>query len=197
MTVAKGYQFLGGQPGPNHMAMNQPLNNDKFEWKDVFQDVPNLNELTQELEGPKPLRLLAALGGLGLAAVAALKLLNFTTFFTEPWRYVLECYMVVFGIAIVTIEAKSVAGRSQNKQFLYKWFPFVSIVGGKGITYIFFGTLGLSFGWHHLLMFGVSAYVGAIGVAYCLIHFAKFDSLGEKYNQTVFLSRSQGFFTRN
>eukprot|EP01053_Blabericola_migrator_P006863 Blabericola_migrator_1__6862@NODE_3475_length_1743_cov_49_458831_g2160_i0_p1_GENE_NODE_3475_length_1743_cov_49_458831_g2160_i0NODE_3475_length_1743_cov_49_458831_g2160_i0_p1_ORF_typecomplete_len191_score26_40COPI_assoc/PF08507_10/2e15TssN/PF17555_2/0_24_NODE_3475_length_1743_cov_49_458831_g2160_i05821154 len=166
----------------------------EFDWKDVYRDLPNLHDITQTLEGPKPIRVLAALGGLGMMGVAGLQLLNFPLFFLEPWRYVLLCYMLLFGLAIVSIEAKSASSRTNNKQFIYRWFPFVSIVGGKGITYIFFGTLGLSFGWHHLLMFGTSAFVAGIGLVYCLIHFANFRSLEEMYDKSVVMSHSQPYF---
>eukprot|EP01054_Gregarina_sp_Poly1_P000320 Gregarina_sp_Poly_1__319@NODE_1078_length_5165_cov_88_419969_g749_i0_p3_GENE_NODE_1078_length_5165_cov_88_419969_g749_i0NODE_1078_length_5165_cov_88_419969_g749_i0_p3_ORF_typecomplete_len218_score18_80COPI_assoc/PF08507_10/8_5e14_NODE_1078_length_5165_cov_88_419969_g749_i021732826 len=181
---ARHQDLPGGPPGTDQLA-----------WKDMFTDLPKLHEIKQELEGPKPLRVLAALGGFSLFVSAALSLINIGTFFMMPSRYVVEGYMALFGLAIITIEAKS-AGHSPtgNKAFLYRWFPFVSIVGGKGLSYIFFGTLGLSFGQQQVLLFGSSLYVGAIGLAYCLIHFANFKTLGEKYDKSVYYS--QAYFNR-
>eukprot|EP01055_Gregarina_sp_Pseudo9_P004341 Gregarina_sp_Pseudo_9__4340@NODE_449_length_2812_cov_14_912730_g425_i0_p3_GENE_NODE_449_length_2812_cov_14_912730_g425_i0NODE_449_length_2812_cov_14_912730_g425_i0_p3_ORF_typecomplete_len212_score20_45COPI_assoc/PF08507_10/2_6e14TMEM72/PF16054_5/0_85_NODE_449_length_2812_cov_14_912730_g425_i09051540 len=209
--MTTGYRFLGDAFDGYDQAFKRPQldnypatqyddrghakfarNDPELRWKDIFRDLPDLHNIRQELEGPRPLRALAGLGGLALCVAASLKLLNIGTFFTEPWRYVVETYILVFGIAIMIIEAKS-AVKTSNKQFLYTWFPFASIVGGKGICYIFFGTLGLSLGQGQVLLFGASAYIAVVGLIYCLIHFAKVKTLAEQYNQSVLVSQRMAF----
>lgn len=112
-------------------------------WGQIFADAPNVNidTIRTELEGPTPLRVMAALGGLATTAAASLGLVNLPALFLSPARYLLQCYMAIFGLLVVLIEMKSLGpGRSDRyKAFIYRWLPFTSVVGGKGISYIFLG----------------------------------------------------------
>lgn len=55
----------------------------------------------------------------------------------------IQTIVSIFGICVVSIESKTAIGskHSETKNFIYKWAPFAAIIGGKGLTYVFFGEL--------------------------------------------------------
>lgn len=80
---------------------HEPLNGETVQDRGLFdaakQYVPTaeqLHQLRQELEGPKPLRVITGLSGLALAGGAALGLLKFFAMLSHPGRLLLQAYEV-------------------------------------------------------------------------------------------------------
>lgn len=188
-------------PPPNQTHMHPPREKHGFrpqhaqggkdEWAELLTDLPKLDlgVLRDELEGPKPLRAIATICGLAMAAAAGLQLINIPRAITHPAEYAVEANMLLFGLSVVLIESKTLSHKDrQRKSFIHQWFPFLSIVGGKGLAYIFFGSLGLSFGLKQMLSFATGGAMTLMGVIYCLIQFAHNDTLAQKYDHSVYLS---------
>lgn len=158
-----------------------------------FQDyIPNMKDLIsikEELEGPKPLRVIAGLGGLALALGSGIGLINVVSLLTHPCQFVLRIYETLFGLLIAIVELKTFFQHGNKlKELCYKWFPFLTILGGKGAFYIFAGAMGIGFGWLHILVFVPAVFCLGMGVVYVLFHFGKCTELRDKYDQTVLLN---------
>ncbi|EZG43777.1 COPI associated protein [Gregarina niphandrodes] len=167
----------------------------KNDWNAVLRDRPafDVKGMREELEGPAPIRAFAALGGVAMCLASALGMLNVIKVVFNPVAYLLHLYLIAFGMSVIAIEGKTL-GENSWKMFVYRWLPFTTVVGGKGLMYAFFGLLGLAYGFQDFLLFAAGCYMVAVGVVYCLIHTAKFESLNEKYAKSQYVTRSSMYY---
>lgn len=95
--------------------------------------------------------------------------------------------MFLFGIAIFAIEAKDIAKSKAIKDFIYTWFPFTTIVGGKGTFMLIAGSVGLGFGSKNYLLAipGICSMV--LGAVYIIMHLTKSKKLTEMYDVSMFI----------
>ena len=90
--------------------------------------------------GSFSLRLLVQLGALGLIALAFKGLLENLSHFRLA-RTVLEIFTLALGYVIMTLESKLLGLPQEWTQHLLKYAPFLKFVWGRGLLYIFTGTL--------------------------------------------------------
>jgi len=145
----------------------------------------DVDAIRKELEGPMALRVICGLAGLALTVCSVLGMLNIPALVTHPARFLLQIYEAIFGLVICGVELKDVPCHGAVRDLSNKWFPFLTIVGGKGLFYIFVGSLGAAFGMINLLVFIPAMAVLACGVVLVLFHFGKCKQIGEKYDMTV------------
>lgn len=128
-------------------------------------------------QGPAGVRLLACLGGAGSLALSGLSLLNPLTLVFGPARYVIGAYQALFSLTTVLYElpqeqVEQLPGITRYQSFLRKWCPFLSVVGGRGLFYIFQGSLWLSMaGITNLVTLGLGFYLSCIGALHLAMHF--------------------------
>ncbi|KAH0480164.1 MAG: hypothetical protein KVP17_004651 [Porospora cf. gigantea B] len=166
----------------------------KQAWKDIVMNAPdalNLGKIRKQLEGPVPLRAAAGLIGLAMALTSMIGFLNIFSLIGSPAKFILQIYEFFFGVAIFVVEIKDFKGCGKLRRFIMRWFPFTSIVGGKGLLMLQAGLLGISFGWTNLLVFVPACASIAMGVVYLLIHFSKCEELENKYEQSVWATQHQ------
>lgn len=101
-------------------------------------------------QGPAGIRFLCFLGSLFSMANAILKLISSSRIMSEPVKYVLSIYQLLFSITTVLFEAPpdyiaKVPGLDQYQDLLLEKCKFLSETLGRGGFYIFQGTLWLCF----------------------------------------------------
>eukprot|EP00917_Polyrhabdina_sp_WS-2016_P011657 GHVP01025694.1.p1 GENE.GHVP01025694.1~~GHVP01025694.1.p1 ORF type:complete len:160 (-),score=31.55 GHVP01025694.1:72-551(-) len=147
-------------------------------------------ETRKELEGPLPIRYIGAAAGGAMFVTAVISLVTgIKGIFLHPASFVLEIYEALFGLGIVILEIKDLPATEPVRDFFYKWFPFLTFVAGKGIFYIFTGSLGIGY-WGEWLRFIPAVVVLALGVVYMMIYFGKMPEYREKMEETYAVSRT-------
>jgi len=136
------------------------------------------NELWACIErGPKGIRLLSCIGGCGSLLLALPILFNPFTLVFAPSRYITGAYQALFGLTTVVFEAPQewvdkypqVEG---YQAFLQKWCPFLSVVGGRGLFYIFQASLWFNFaGFTNLMTMCAATYLLMMGGFHVAMHF--------------------------
>eukprot|EP00922_Rhytidocystis_sp_ex-Travisia-forbesii_P007508 GHVS01010956.1.p1 GENE.GHVS01010956.1~~GHVS01010956.1.p1 ORF type:complete len:233 (+),score=32.83 GHVS01010956.1:323-1021(+) len=122
-------------------------------------------------EGPKPLRALCFVGGLGLTVCSTVYVCFIFSILTAPAIYVLHVYEAVFGVVVMVLEAKDMNCLSNFKQFVGEWLKFTTVPGGKGAFYFFIGSLAISMFNRNLALFIAGVYMCAMGIICGLVHF--------------------------
>ncbi|CDJ32972.1 uncharacterized protein EMH_0075230 [Eimeria mitis] len=131
-----------------------------------------LQQATEFLgEGPKPLRFLCFLGGLMTVLTSGLACINIFSFLTEPSNYILQLYLILFGTLTMAVEAKDIPPLERMRPFFFSWFRFLTVPGGKGCFYIFYGSLSLSLWRSSFVLALVGIYTASMGVVCVLVHF--------------------------
>ncbi|CAE7944948.1 unnamed protein product [Symbiodinium sp. KB8] len=107
-------------------------------------------------EGPAGISVLCFLGGLATTIIGILGLLNFGYGLTSPFAYVLNAYLVAFGIVTFLLEADVESMR--KLKFIGRFSPwvegyqmevfnranFLTELRGRGFFYLFIGTLAVT-----------------------------------------------------
>ncbi|XP_026190386.1 uncharacterized protein LOC113146632 [Cyclospora cayetanensis] len=131
-----------------------------------------LQQATELLgEGPKPLRFLCFLGGLVTFLTAGLACINIFSLLVEPSGYILQLYLVLFGLLTMTVEAKDIQPLERLRPFFFSWFRFLTVPGGKGCFYLFYGSLSLSLWRSSFFLALVGMYTASMGIVCILVHF--------------------------
>lgn len=137
-----------------------------------------VKDIRNKLEGPALLRYAGAIGGATMTLLAAWSMLHIMKQLERPNALIIKCYAAMSGLAIVCVELKNVEQLAELRKFFYKWFPFLGIMAGKGVFYIFAGCLSLAF-IEDLWMLAPGAIVASIGVLYLLMHFGQCKQLAQ------------------
>ncbi|CAK8992216.1 unnamed protein product [Durusdinium trenchii] len=107
-------------------------------------------------EGPAGISVLCFLGGMATTLIGLLGLLNFGNGFTSPFQYVLNAYLMVFGIVTFLLEADVESLRSMKvlgrlspwvERYQLEVFNranFLTELRGRGFFYVFIGTLAVT-----------------------------------------------------
>lgn len=125
-------------------------------------------EFRQNLnDGSMSLRLLALLGGVAMIVVAVLGVLGDLVMFR--WISVIfQIYAFALGILILILESgRRLSCFVRLEQNLYKNALFLKYVWGRGLLYVFAGTLLFSLG--DMLDVIVGVYVAVVGVLFWLV----------------------------
>merc|ERR1712154_469095 len=133
-------------------------------------------------QGPTGVRVLAFFGGLGSCINAMLHVLDVVSLLTGPVLYVVSLYQLVFSITTMLFEAPPEYVQSTQEKcpaiqvdtyqnMLLENAKFLSLSGGRGLFYVFQGTMWLAFAsftqWINLFL---GLYLAFIGVLHLLMH---------------------------
>lgn len=139
--------------------------------------------LNQIEQGPAGVRVLAFLGSLASAINAVMSLINVFSVFGHMILYMVSVYQFIFSLTTMIFEAKPewVQKIQQTcpalqvdsyQDLLMENARFLSLSGGRGMFYIFQGTLWLAFAsWAEFLNFLIGAFLCFIGVLHVLMHY--------------------------
>ncbi|CBZ50812.1 conserved hypothetical protein [Neospora caninum Liverpool] len=122
-------------------------------------------------EGPKPLRALCFVGGVGLIAVTVLQIMNIFSMVGNPASYILQFFLMMFGVAICVVEAKDLEQLERLQPFFATWFKFLTVPLGKGLFYILVGAICLSLWTSNFFLLFVGGYMVLMGIMCVMIHF--------------------------
>jgi hypothetical protein len=138
-------------------------------------------------QGPVGVRLLSACAGIMSCVNAVLTVMSPLSVFTKTVSYVLATYQMIFAVTTVMFEAPpewvaNVKGFHEYQELLMAKASFLKETSGRGIFYIFQGTLWLSFVSDMTKVFELASglsmiFVGAMNL---LIHFGGFQTFSEK-----------------
>jgi hypothetical protein len=107
-------------------------------------------------EGPAGISVLCFLGGVATTLIGSIGLLSITDTLTEPFKYVLNAYLTVFGIVTFLLEADvesmknlRVLGRlspwiERYQMEVFNRANFLTELRGRGFFYTFIGTLAIT-----------------------------------------------------
>eukprot|EP00933_Yihiella_yeosuensis_P023033 TRINITY_DN18001_c0_g2_i1.p1 TRINITY_DN18001_c0_g2~~TRINITY_DN18001_c0_g2_i1.p1 ORF type:complete len:260 (-),score=56.36 TRINITY_DN18001_c0_g2_i1:506-1285(-) len=143
--------------------------------------------VAQIQQGPKGVRFLSFLGGVGSVANSILALINPFGAILNPIKYVLAVYQMLFSVTTILFEAppeyiQKVSGIDRYQDMLMEKANFLSECLGRGLFYIFQGTLWLCFAssFADLIDLGCGAYMVLVGVLNLLVHFGGLTIFAEK-----------------
>eukprot|EP00931_Biecheleriopsis_adriatica_P084097 TRINITY_DN577_c0_g2_i1.p1 TRINITY_DN577_c0_g2~~TRINITY_DN577_c0_g2_i1.p1 ORF type:complete len:255 (+),score=58.67 TRINITY_DN577_c0_g2_i1:73-837(+) len=137
-------------------------------------------------QGPAGVRFLSFLGGCASVANGVLGLLDIGRIIGHPVLYVLSFYQMLFSLTTMLFEAPpeyvaKVPGLNGYQDMLMEKAKFLSETLGRGIFYIFQGTLWLAFAsLAHPLNLAVGLWMVFVGFLTVLIHFGGLQSFAEK-----------------
>jgi len=130
-------------------------------------------------QGPTGVRVLAFVGGVASCVNALLSLLNILGIITHPVLYTVSAYQLFFSLTTMLFEAKpewivSIQEKcpilmvDSYQDLLLENAKFLSLTGGRGLFYIFQGTMWLAFAsltnWINLALGLYLAFIGTIHV---------------------------------
>eukprot|EP00931_Biecheleriopsis_adriatica_P107239 TRINITY_DN81590_c0_g1_i1.p1 TRINITY_DN81590_c0_g1~~TRINITY_DN81590_c0_g1_i1.p1 ORF type:complete len:190 (-),score=38.90 TRINITY_DN81590_c0_g1_i1:73-642(-) len=99
--------------------------------------------------GPEGIGWLCFVGGLATSVLAFLGVLNVLDAGLEPLQYLLNIYQMAFGFTVCVIEAplewvEKSAKLSKARSFIHEFAKFLETFGGRGLFYIFQGSIDVS-----------------------------------------------------
>jgi len=120
---------------------------------------------------PRALTLQCLLGGVSMVVVSSLGLLNVLSFFVSPSAYVIQAYLLLFGGATVVLEAGDSAPFLDTfKPVVGEWMKCLTVVGGRGVFYLFTGSIAMSL-WPTCVFEAVcGAYYVVMGLLCMVVH---------------------------
>jgi len=133
-------------------------------------------------QGPAGVRLLAFAGGILSCVNAVMYCFQFTNIANHLVLYVISIYQIIFAITTMIFEAPSsvvekIPGIITYRDVLMQKAEGLAEVAGRGLFYIFQGTLWLGLGTSFELLDVITgAYVSFIGILHIIMHFGKLQS---------------------
>lgn len=119
-----------------------------------YEAATELHKYVQE--GPAGISILCFLGGGATSIIGAIGMLNVGKIFSDPFHYVLSCYLTVFGLITVLLEAdveklqgRNVVGKlvplcEHYQMEIFERAKFLTELRGRGFFYTFVGTLAVT-----------------------------------------------------
>lgn len=137
--------------------------------------------------GPAGVRVLAFIGGIASIVNSAMTLINpLNIVSVGPVLYLIAGYQVIFALTTMIFEAppqvtEKIPALSPYQDMLCEKVSLLTEAAGRGVFYIFQGTLWLAFAsWVDLLSLGVGIYLVFLGVLHIAIHFGKLGEFSAK-----------------
>ena len=146
--------MVGTQPSRIGTSGTTSLNNQPTASTGVKGKVSQFGSYVRN--NPMGVRIIGAIGGIGLSIVSILACFAIFNSFLSPITYILNVFYLVFGLAIsiVTILPESFLAES-----IYGHAQFMSSLGGKAIFFLYLGSMlfglglsGESASWVYLLI---------------------------------------------
>jgi hypothetical protein len=134
-------------------------------------------------QGPAGVRVLAFVGSLASFVIGCMSFFNVFSIFHHPVLYTVSAYQMVFSLTTIIFEAqpewieaiqdKCPALQVDNYQnMLLENAKFLSLNGGRGMFYVFQGTMWLAFAsLTDLPNLAIGLYMAFIGILHVLMHF--------------------------
>ncbi|KAF4714439.1 hypothetical protein FOZ62_005889 [Perkinsus olseni] len=96
-------------------------------------------------QGPNGLRVLCFVGGLGVTLTGALGVLNIFSTILHPIDYLCNAYQFLFGVITCILEANPelLRERVHWQEKIYEHAKFLTLLWGRGLFYLFQGSLAL------------------------------------------------------
>jgi len=143
-----------------------------------------LAKLRKKLEGPVGLRYVSAAAGAALLVCSAFQLVSMGTGIFTHWN---KSYLITLaglaGFTVFCVEIKDIAQLSAIMEWYHRWFPFLTVMWGKGLMMIFAGALGFAF-LENLIMLIPSIALCASGFIYFMMYFGKFKQYQEEFEKS-------------
>eukprot|EP00930_Biecheleria_cincta_P076922 TRINITY_DN64155_c0_g1_i1.p1 TRINITY_DN64155_c0_g1~~TRINITY_DN64155_c0_g1_i1.p1 ORF type:complete len:189 (-),score=32.89 TRINITY_DN64155_c0_g1_i1:30-596(-) len=137
-------------------------------------------------KGPDGVSWLCFLGGMATSVLGLLGLINIFDAVVEPLAYLVNIYQMFFGLTACVLEApKDWIGKSQKlkraQEFIHEFGRFLTTMGGRGLFYLFQGSLDISLNSTISLTFPVGCYMCVLGVLCIAIQYGlKPDALFDR-----------------
>eukprot|EP00612_Vaucheria_litorea_P002777 CAMPEP_0171458924 /NCGR_PEP_ID=MMETSP0945-20130129/4408_1 /TAXON_ID=109269 /ORGANISM="Vaucheria litorea, Strain CCMP2940" /LENGTH=299 /DNA_ID=CAMNT_0011984829 /DNA_START=88 /DNA_END=987 /DNA_ORIENTATION=+ len=142
----------------------------------------NLENLVKTVkEANIPLRTLAAIGGVAMVTISVLSFLGY--FFTlSILLAVFQAYQIAFGLLIFALETRSFFHTLLKKMRVFEYFKILSVSWGRGIFYIYCGSLILG-AWNlvNILLGVYLIIVGLLFVIFGVNTVSKLKSLQKRF----------------
>lgn len=133
-------------------------------------------------QGPAGVRVLAFVAAAASAADSFVSVFDVFTVVLQPVTYIVSSYQLLFALTsmlfeappdwIVAIEEKTNLPISKYQDLLMLNARFLSLAGGRGLFYIFQGTMWLAFAsFTELLNLAVGVFLMFVGTIHLLLHF--------------------------
>jgi len=147
--------------------------------------------MNQIEQGPAGIRFLAFCGGVasaGYAGYTLLGLLNPFNLIGGVVTYVVCGYQLCFAITTVTFEipleySQKIPGINKYQDLLMEKAAFLSDVAGRGLFYVFIGSLWLALGGLSPIDIGLGCYMMFMGVLHIAMHYGKLGVIAEKMRE--------------
>lgn len=131
-------------------------------------------------QGPDGVRVLAFFASMGSFVLALMQLINVLAIFGHPILYVVAVYQIVFAFSTVlfelkpewieTIQSKTGLPVQKYQELLIENAKFLSLNGGRGLFYVFQGSLWLAFAaLSEILKLCVGLFLVVIGILHGLM----------------------------
>eukprot|EP00930_Biecheleria_cincta_P021296 TRINITY_DN15822_c0_g1_i2.p1 TRINITY_DN15822_c0_g1~~TRINITY_DN15822_c0_g1_i2.p1 ORF type:complete len:188 (-),score=29.91 TRINITY_DN15822_c0_g1_i2:113-676(-) len=142
--------------------------------------------VAQIQQGPRGVRALGFVGGVASVVISILGLLSPFEAFFHPVKFVLSVYQLIFSVTTSLFEApphyvQKVSGLDRYQDLLLDKAKFLAETHGRGVFYIFQGSLWLGFASLsepvELCVGGWMVFVGLLNI---LVHFGKLTVFAEK-----------------
>ncbi|CAE7229838.1 unnamed protein product [Symbiodinium natans] len=142
--------------------------------------------------GPEGVGWLSFMGGAVSIALGLLGFLNIADLILDPLEYVVNGYQTVFGVVVCLLEAPdewitSNAKLTQARDFIQEYARFLYTCGGRGLFYLFQGTLAMSLD-TYTVTFIVGCYMCGLGVVNIAMQYGYFqDPAAPRRNADVYI----------
>jgi len=161
----------------------------------VFTDIKGLSVE----QGPGFLRLVAFLTAMASFVLITLVMLNPGELINLP-GYILKVYIAAFALTTMLFEAKqewisSLGPLSNYQDLLIRHCEFLTLMGGRGLFYVFQGTLWLSFADSLAEIFEIGIALSLIGVG--VLHLAAHYGVMPKEVVQKVAAKTQGLLGRD
>lgn len=147
--------------------------------------------MNQIEQGPTGVRFLAFCGGsasAGYAGYTLLGLLNPFNLIGGVVTYVVCGYQLCFAVTTVIFEipleySQKIPGINKYQDLLMEKAAFLSDVAGRGLFYIFIGSLWLALGGLSPIDIGLGCYMCFMGVLHVAMHYGKLGVIADKMRE--------------
>eukprot|EP01056_Protomagalhaensia_sp_Gyna25_P000859 Protomagalhaensia_sp_Gyna_25__858@NODE_1415_length_1858_cov_109_268279_g1141_i0_p2_GENE_NODE_1415_length_1858_cov_109_268279_g1141_i0NODE_1415_length_1858_cov_109_268279_g1141_i0_p2_ORF_typecomplete_len190_score28_83COPI_assoc/PF08507_10/6_2e11Claudin_2/PF13903_6/0_14CoA_binding_3/PF13727_6/1_9e02CoA_binding_3/PF13727_6/0_97_NODE_1415_length_1858_cov_109_268279_g1141_i0329898 len=145
-----------------------------------------LHQLLSFLEGPTVLRITGGVAGLALAAGAIFTAVTDQATKLEPSLLILRGYTVLFVFFLIVNELKTPAnaGLETFRNWTFKWFPFMSVMAGKGVFMLLVGSVGMAYQRHYMVLIPATV-LALTGCGHLLVYWAKRREVGEAVDKSM------------
>mmetsp|Transcript_1919 Transcript_1919/g.2546 ORF Transcript_1919/g.2546 Transcript_1919/m.2546 type:complete len:321 (-) Transcript_1919:73-1035(-) len=99
-----------------------------------------------KMDGPGGVHALAVLGGFAVIGGAALNFLH-NLMHLSPLHMFFSCMLCVFGVVTVILEQQQTIFPRTFRAMLEEYFLFLRIISGRGIFFLYIGTIQASIAW--------------------------------------------------